>query len=75
MISAIVYLVQRPSLLFEKMGHSQPLFYLFWVVSIQTLQFLQYNVKNVHPVSGAGILTHNLLNVRQPPITIGWKST
>ena len=28
----------------------------------QTLQFLQQkNVKNVHPVSGTGIQTHNLL--------------
>ena len=33
----------------------------------QTLQFLQQiNVKNVHPVYGAGIRTHNLQNVSLP---------
>ena len=28
----------------------------------RALQFLQYNVKSVHPVSCAGIQTHDLLN-------------
>ena len=37
---------------------------LFFVFFSQTLQFLQqYDVTNVDPVSGAGILIHNLLNV------------
>ena len=34
----------------------------------QTIQFLQQiNVKNVHPVNGAGIWTHNLLNMSLHP--------
>ena len=43
------------------MGHPQPLFRLFSVFFKQTIQFLQQmNVKkyHVHPVSGAGIRTH-----------------
>ena len=43
--------------IFFKKGHPRPLFRLFK----QTLQFLQQtNVKNVHPVYGAGIRTNNL---------------
>ena len=45
----------------KKMGQSG-LFFIYFHLSKQTLQFLQQiNVKNVHPVSGAGIWTHNLL--------------
>ena len=44
------------------MGQPLPLFRLFSVFFKQTLQFLQY-VKNVHPVYGAGIRTHDLRNV------------
>ena len=39
------------------MGHSQPLFYLLTSFK-QSLQ--QIYVKNVHPVYGAGIQTHDL---------------
>ena len=44
------------------MGYHGPLFHLFSVFFKQTsLQFLQpIFVKNVHPVYGAGIRTHNL---------------
>ena len=43
-------------------------FRLFLVFFKQTLQFLQqYNVKNVYPVSGARIQTHNLLNASLLP--------
>ena len=37
------------------MGHLQPLFRLFSVFFLQTLQFLQQINVNVHPVYGAGI--------------------
>ena len=44
------------------MVHTQPLFCLFLVFSSK--QFLQrVNVKNIRQVSGAGIRTHNLLNM------------
>ena len=39
----------------KQMGHSRPLF------SLLSVFFKQINVKNVHPESGAGIQTHNLL--------------
>ena len=45
------------------MGYAQPIFRLFLVFFKKTLQFLQqHNVKNVYPVSRAGIWTHDLLN-------------
>ena len=44
------------------MSHPRPLIHLFSVFFKQTLQIVQQiNVKNAHPVSGAGIQTHNLL--------------
>ena len=47
---------------FKKMGHPRPPFRLFQVFFKQTIQILQQiDVKNVHPVSGAGVQTHNLL--------------
>ena len=46
------------------MGHTRPLFHLFSVLFKQALQFLQQiNVKNVDPVYGAGIWTHNPQNI------------
>ena len=50
-------------LIFLKMGQSRPLFlFIFGLFKQTLLQFLQQiNVKNVHPVSSAGIRTHNLL--------------
>ena len=47
------------------MGQPRPLFHLILVFFKQTsLQFLQQiYVKNVHPVYGAGIQTHDLQNV------------
>ena len=50
---------------FLKFGHFPPLFVYFRLFE----QFLQQiNVKNVHPVYGAGIQTHDLWN-ESPPIT------
>ena len=47
---------------FLKMGHPWPLLFK------QTLQFLQQiNVKNVHPVYGTGIPTHNLRDMSLLP--------
>ena len=44
----------------EKMDQPRPLFVFFGLFK-QTIDFLQQiNVKNVHPVYGAGIRTHNL---------------
>ena len=46
------------------MGHPRLLFHLFSDFFKQTIQILQQiNVKNVHPVSGAGIQTHDLLSM------------
>ena len=43
------------------MGQPRPLFVYFRLFK-KTLQIIeQINVKNVHPISGAGIQTHNLL--------------
>ena len=54
---------RKENILFLKMGHSRPLFNYFLIFK-QTLQFvLQIYVKNVHPVNGHGIQTHDLLNV------------
>ena len=41
------------------------LFYRLFLVSLQFLQ--QIYVKNVHPVYGAGIRTHNLCNISPLP--------
>ena len=56
---------------FLKLGHPRPLFHLFFGLSKQTsTRFLQqYNVKNVHPVSGAGIWNAQPLERESPPIT------
>ena len=44
------------------------LFTFIFLFSIQTLQLLQQiNVKNVHPVYGAGIRTHDLRNISLLP--------
>ena len=44
------------------------LFYdLFSLFSNKQYNFLQYNVKNAHPVSGAGIRTHDHLYVSLLP--------
>ena len=54
---------------FLKNGPTRPLFRLFSVFSHkQTLQFLQQiNLKIVHPVSGAWIRPHDLLNASRLP--------
>ena len=51
------------------MGQPRALFHLF--SSFQTqFQFLQQiNVKNVHPLYGDGIRTHDLCEHESPPIT------
>ena len=50
------------------MGPPRPLFNLFSVFFKQTIQILhQSNVKNVHPVYGAGIRTHDLWNMSLLP--------
>ena len=44
------------------------LFFVYFRLFKQTLQFSQQiNVKNVHPVYGAGIQTHNLRNISLLP--------
>ena len=44
---------------------------LFTVFSNEHCNFLQqYNVKNVHPVSGAGIRTHNLFDMSLLPLPL-----
>ena len=49
-------------MIFKNLDIPVPLFNLF--SPFQTLQFLQQiNVKNVHPVYGAGIRTHDLRNM------------
>ena len=51
-------------MMFLKMGLLGLFFVYFQSFKSNSLQFLlQYNVKNVHPVSGPEIWTHNLLNV------------
>ena len=55
--------LQQKQHCFLKNGPSRPLFRLFSVFFKQTIQFQQQiNVKKcqVHPVSGAGIRTHDL---------------
>ena len=47
---------------FLKNGPTPTSFSFIFGLFKQTLQFLQY-VKNVHPVYGAGIRTHDLRNV------------
>ena len=50
------------------MGHPRPLFFVYFRRFEKTLQFFQQiNVKNVHPVWGAGIRTHNLSNMSLLP--------
>ena len=51
------------------MGHPGLIFVYFRLFK-QTLQFLQQIIeKNVHPVFGAGIWTHDLSEHESPPIT------
>ena len=46
------------------MGQQWPLFHLFLVFSTKHYNFYNnYMWKNVHPVYGAGIQTHDLWNV------------
>ena len=46
------------------MGRPQPLYFVYFPLFKQTLQFLlQICVKNVHPVNGARIRTHDLLEM------------
>ena len=53
------------------MGQPRPLFCLFLVFFKQKIQFLQQiNVKNVHPVYGTGIQTHDLLNMSRHPLPL-----
>ena len=50
------------------MSHPRPLFAFIFGHFKQTIQFLQHIiVKNVHPVSGPGIQTHDLLNMTLVP--------
>ena len=53
---------------FKKMGHPLASFSFIFYLFKQTIQFLQQiNLKNVHPVYGAGIRTHGLLNMSRHP--------
>ena len=52
----------------KKMCQPRPIFRLFLVFSNKHYKFLQQiYVKNVHPVYGAGIQTHNLRNMSLLP--------
>ena len=51
------------------MGQTRPLFNLFLPFQTYITILLQINVKNVHPVYGDGIQTHDLQNFESPPIT------
>ena len=52
------------------MGHPG-LFFVYFRLFKQTLQFSQQiNVKNVHPVNGAGIRTRNLRNMSLLPLPL-----
>ena len=58
------YLIYECACFFKKWAIPNLFFGLFK----QTLQFLQQiNVKNIHPVYGAGIRTHNLKNTSLLP--------
>ena len=62
--------------IFLKMGQTPASFSFIFDLFKQTIQFLQQiNVKNVHPVYGAGIQTHNLLNTSRLPLPLdqGWE--
>ena len=49
------------------MGHSHPLSHLLSVFFELILYLYNFIVKKVHPVFGAGIRTHNLLNASLLP--------
>ena len=55
------------AIFFNKMGHPWPLFHLFLSFQTNITILQQINVKNVHPVYGAGIRTHQLWNISLPP--------
>ena len=56
------------SILFFKKCEIPGLFFVYFRLFKQTLQFLQQiYVKNVHPVYGAGILTHDLQDLSLLP--------
>ena len=49
-------------------GQPRPLFRLFFVFSNKQYNFYNKSMwKNVHPIYGAGIWTHNLLNMSHLP--------
>ena len=56
---------------FLKMGQPRPLFYFISSFQTHITIFQQINVKNVHPIYGAGIHTHESrpLEHESPPIT------
>ena len=61
---APIYRYVRVPIFFKKKGQPWPLFRLFSVFSNKQYNFYnKYMWKNVHPVYGAGIWTHNLQNV------------
>ena len=52
-------------------GQPRPLFRLFFVFSNKQYNFYNKSMrKNVQPVYGAGIQTHDLSNISSPPICI-----
>ena len=63
-----IYLHDRPnSNVFFKMGHPRSLFRLFSSIQTNVTILQQINVKNIHPVYGAGIRTHDLWNMSLLP--------
>ena len=59
----VIYLISL-HLFLKKMGQPRPLFRLFSIFSNKHYNFYnKYMWKNVHPVYGAGIRTHNIWNM------------
>ena len=55
----------------KKNGPSPAYFSFIFSLFKQTIQFVkQINAKNVHPVYGAGILTHDLLIMSRHPLPL-----
>ena len=66
--SKLVFLNRTSKAFFKKMIQSRPLLLYIFGLFKQTKQFFQQMfVKNVHPLYGAGIRTHNLRKVSLLP--------
>ena len=62
------FVANESSKSFSEVHQNRPLFHLFSSFQTNILQFFQQIfVKNVHPVYGAGIRTHDLWNMSLLP--------